>query len=219
MPVVNILIADDHSLTRRGLRALLETDRRWRVCGEASTGVEAVLKAKRLKPDLIILDLSMPELGGLEATRQIRQALPELPVLILTMHDSEELIQEVVSAGAQGYVLKSDLDINLITGVELLLKGKTFFSAKVSEILLDGYVKNAHSQLAMAQRRSQRLSPRQKEIVRHLAEGMLNKEVAAALGISAKTVEAHRAQIMTKLGLRSFSELVRYAVREHIVKS
>jgi len=219
MPVVNILIADDHSITRRGLRALLETDRRWRVCCEASTGVEAVLKAKRLKPDLIILDLSMPELGGLEATRQIRQALPELPVLILTMHDSEELIQEVVSAGAQGYVLKSDLDINLITGVELLLKGKTFFSAKVSEILLDGYVKNAHSQLAMAQRRSQRLSPRQKEIVRHLAEGMLNKEVAAALGISAKTVEAHRAQIMTKLGLRSFSELVRYAVREHIVKS
>lgn len=216
--ITKILIADDHSVTRRGLRALLETKPQWKVCGEAANGLDAVFKAKRLKPDVVVMDISMPEVNGLEATRRMRKEMPELPVVILTMHDSEELIQELVNAGARGYILKSDLDVNLFTGVKAVLDGKTFFSAKVSEIVLEGYVKTARSGLEAAKQQAAELSPRQRQIVRYLAEGKLNKEVAAELGISTKTVEAHRSNIMARLKLRSFSDLVRYAVRQGIVE-
>jgi DNA-binding NarL/FixJ family response regulator len=218
MALTRILVADDHSVVRRGVRALLESESGWNVCGEAATGAEAILKAKRLKPDIIVMDISMPEVSGLEATRQIHEELPDTPVLILSMHDSDQLVRDALSAGARGYVLKSDLDRNLFVAVQALRQGKTFFSPKVSEIVLDGFLRRQAGPLARDKRPHTELTPRQKEVVRLLAEGKSNKEVAGTLGISAKTVEVHRAQIMRRLGLRSFSDLVRYAVREKLVE-
>jgi DNA-binding NarL/FixJ family response regulator len=217
MPFVRILVADDHSVTRRGVRALLETKDGWRVCGEAATGSEAILKAKKLKPHVVVMDISMPEVDGLEATRQIHAEMPDVAVLMLTMHDSERVVRDVLAAGARGYVLKSDVDRNLILAIEALQRGKSFFSAKVTEIVVDGYLKNKPARPRATASTATELTPRQKEIVQHLAEGKANKEVAAALGISTKTVEAHRAEIMRKLQLNSFSDLIRYAVRERIV--
>jgi len=218
MAITRILVADDHSVVRRGVRALLESESGLSVCGEAATGAEAILKAKRLKPDIIVMDISMPEVNGLEATRQIHKELPDTPVLILSMHDSDQLVRDTLSAGARGYVLKSDLDRNLSMAVQALRQGKTFFSPKVSEIVLDGFLRTQAGHPPRNKRPSTELTPRQKEVVRLLAEGKSNKEVAGTLGISVKTVEAHRAQIMRKLVLRSFSDLVRYAVREKLVE-
>jgi DNA-binding NarL/FixJ family response regulator len=217
MASVRILVADDHSLVRRGMRALLETKPTWIVCGEAGSGAETILKAKRLKPDVVVMDISMPEVDGLEATRQLHKELPETAVLILTMHETEEVVREVLNSGARGYVLKSDLDRNLLLGVEALAAGRPFFSAKVSEIMLNGYLKNSALWSKPASGRAARPTQRQREVVRLLAEGKTNKEVGVALGISVKTVETHRNQIMRKLELQSFSDLVRYAVREKLV--
>jgi len=216
---IRILVADDHSIVRRGLRALLETQAGWEICGEAATGAETILKAKRLKPDVIVMDISMPELDGLEATRQIHKEMPEIPVLILSMHESDELVRSILEAGARGYILKSDLDRNLFVAIRAVLGGrKTFVSAKVADIVLGGFMKTATTRARAFHQPSAPLTARQKEVVRLLAEGKINKEVADALGISTKTVEAHRAQIMRKLALRSFSDLVRYAVREKMVE-
>lgn len=217
MSSIRILVADDHSIVRRGVRALLESQAGWTICGEAATGAEAILKAKRLKPDIIVMDISMPELNGLEATRQIHAVMPETPVLILSMHESDQHVREMLDAGARGYVLKSDLDRNLYVAIQTLRQGKTFFSAKVSEIVVDGFIKGTANRRRQAQTTHQELTPRQKEVVQHLAAGRINKEIGAILGISTKTVEAHRAQIMRRLELRSFSDLVLYAARENII--
>jgi len=221
-PAVRILVADDHSIVRRGVRSLLETKPGWAVCGEAVSGADAILKAKRLKPDVVVMDITMPEINGLEATRQIRREVPKTGVIILSMHETYQTVREVVDAGAQGYVLKSDLDLGLITAIENLLRGGTFFSPKVTELVMDGYLKGGAADPAPEARAStpgRRITPRQTEVVRLLAEGKTNKEVALALGISVKTAETHRTQIMHKLGLKSFSDLVKYAVREKLVKA
>ena len=168
MPSTRILVADDHSLVRRGVRALLETQREWTICGEATTGAEAILKAKRLRPDIIVMDISMPEVNGLEATRQIHAEMPETPVLILTMHDSDQFVREVLDAGARGYVLKSDLDRNLFLAIQALRQGKTYFSAKVSEIVLEGFMRTHAARPPRAKGQSPELTSRQKEIVRLL---------------------------------------------------
>lgn len=217
MSLVRILVADDHGITRRGVRALLETKPGWKVCGEAITGAEAILKTRQLKPDVVIMDFSMPEVNGLEATRQIHAEMPDVAVLILTMHESGQLIREAINVGARGYVLKSDLDRILFLAIPAILRGKNFFSPKASAMVIDGYLKDNGPRPAAAELPSTQLTPRQLEIVRHLAQGKLNKEIAAALNISPKTVEAHRAQIMRRLQLRTFSELVRYAVRQGLV--
>ncbi len=212
---VRILVADDHSIVRRGLRALLETHVGWKVCGEAATGAEALRQVKRLKPDVAIVDITMPDLNGFEATRRIRESIPQTEVLILTMHESEQTLREVLDAGARGYVLKSDLDLSLVAAVESVLRHEPFFSSRVSEMVLDGYLKGT------AQARAEGvapLTPRQREVVRLLAEGKTNKEVAVALGISVKTAETHRTIIMRKLKLCSFSDMVRYAVRNKLVE-
>ncbi len=216
MRQVRILVADDHSIVRRGVRALLETHPGWKVCGEAATGAEAVKQAKRLRPDVAVVDVTMPDLSGFEATRQIREAVPQTEVLILTVHESEQALRELLDAGALGYVSKSDLDLNLVAAVESLLRHKPFFSSRVSEMMLEGYLKRVPSKPAGTALTT--LTPRQREIVRLLAEGKTNKEVAAALGISVKTTETHRNNIMRKLQLRSFSDLVRYAVRHKLVE-
>ncbi len=214
---MRILIADDHEVVRQGLRTILEAKRGWIVCGEASTGREAVEKARQLKPDVVVMDFSMPELNGLEATRQIRKALPQTEVLILTMHDSEQLVRNMLAAGARGYVLKKDAGNILVKAVEQLLQHKPFFTSKVTELVLSGYLDPAVP-ATKEDASGSPLTPREREVVQLLAEGKSNKEIADVLGISVHTAETHRTNIMRKLRLRSMSELVRYAIREHIIE-
>lgn len=215
--MVTILIADDHDVVRRGLRDMLNAHSGWQVCGEASNGREAVKLAVNLKPDVVVLDLSMPELNGLEATRQIRHELPRTEVLIFTMHETEQLIREVLAAGARGYVLKSDAGRHLVTAVESLSHHKPFFTARVSEALLDAYLKSASKPDEGSVFRT--LTAREREIVQMLAEGKSNKEIAAKLSISVKTVETHRATVMRKLDINSIVELVHYAIRNQLVEA
>jgi DNA-binding NarL/FixJ family response regulator len=181
------------------------------------TGREAVEKTKKLRPDVVVMDIAMPELNGLEATRQILKAAPRTGVLILTMHESEQLVREVLEAGAQGYVLKSDAGRDLVAAVEALSRHKVFFTSSVAKIVLEGYRKMG-SQADASGEPPSLLSPREREIIQLLAEGKSNNEVAEALYISAKTVETHRAHIMEKLNLHSITELVRYAIRNKIVE-
>ncbi len=218
MKTLQILIADDHELVRKGLRAVLESQPGWKVCGEAVNGRQAVELARQLGPDVIVLDVTMPELNGLEATRQILKAIPQAEVLILTMHESEKLVSEVLAAGAHGYILKADTSRLLVSAVELLAQHQPFFTGKISEVVLRGYLnpgKNGKSAAGPAQR----LTAREREIVQLLAEGKSNKEVAVALGVNVKTVDAHRANVMHKLGLHSVTDLVRYAIRNHIIEA
>jgi len=215
--MLRILLADDHDIVRRGLRDVLNAQPNWEVCGEASNGREAVKLALQLKPDLAVLDLSMPELNGLEATRQIRRELPKTEVLIFTMHESELMIREVLAAGARGYIMKTDAGRSLIAAVEALSHHKPFFTARVSESLLDTYLKfpiKADESSAF-----HLLTDREREIVQMLAEGKSNKEIALLLSISVKTVETHRATVMRKLGINSIVELVHYAIRNRLVEA
>jgi len=215
--MVQILLADDHDVVRRGLRDQLNQHEGWEVCGEASNGREAVNLALKLKPDVVVLDLSMPELNGLETTRQIRNELPHTEVLIFTMHETEQLIREVLSAGARGYVLKSDAARHLTSAVEALSHHKPFFTAKVSQALLDAFL-NSEAKLDGGSA-FHTLTSREREIVQMLAEGKSNKEIATALSISVKTVETHRATVMRKLEINSIVELVHYAIRNQLVEA
>lgn len=218
MKNLRILIADDHGLVRRGARAVLCSRRRWRVVGEAANGREAVRKAIELKPDVAVVDISMPELDGVEVARQIREAVPDTKVLMLTMHESDQMVRRALEAGARGYLLKSDLTECLAKAVEAVSKGKRFLTPKVSEIVLDGFLK-PRSQHQHGKRAGPATTPRELEIVRLLAAGKTNKEIAALLGITVRTVETHRAKIMLKLGLHSLAELVHYAMRNEIISS
>jgi len=215
MPV-RILIADDHHVVRTGLRALLESKAGWQVCAEATNGREAVEQASQLKPDVAVLDIGMPLLNGVEATRQIRKLSPHTEILILTMHDSELLVQEVLEAGAQGYILKDDADRNLIAAVDALRRHKPFLSSRVSDAVSKA-VQPSGEGFARQRSSRNRLTPREREIVQLLAEGKSNKEVAVVLGISVKTAETHRANIMLKLNFHSITELVRYALRNKMI--
>jgi DNA-binding NarL/FixJ family response regulator len=217
MPV-RILVADDHQVVRTGLRALLESKKGWRVCAEASNGREAVEKAGELKPDVAVLDIGMPLLNGVEATRQIRKLSPQTEILILTMHDSDQLVKEVLIAGAHGYILKDDADRNLIAAVDALRRHKPYLSSRVSEAASNA-ASPSEDGLALKQPSRGRLTPREREIVQLLAEGKSNKEIAGYLGISVKTAETHRANIMLKLDFHSLADLVRYAVRNNIIQS
>ena len=209
-----ILIADDHEMVRQGLRRVIIDAGSWDIIGEAVDGREAVELAKRTRPDVVVIDYSMPNLNGLEATRQIRAALPGTEVLVLTMHDSESLVREVLSAGAKGFVLKSDAGRVLLQGIETLLQHRPYFSSSISELLLNAYVAEAGER---ARESSTVLTAREREVVQLLAEGRSTKEAADQLGLSVKTVETHRANVMRKLGLQSFAELVRYAIRNNII--
>ena len=207
-----IVIADDHEVVRRGVRAILESKPGYDVVGEAADGIAVVKLALETKPDVALLDFSMPLLNGLEATRRIRQGSPKTEVLIFTMHDSETVIREVLEAGARGYLLKTDADMQLISAVKALSQHRPFFSSCVSETLLGDYLgKHARRTASGA------LTPREREIVQLIAEGNSNKLIGRHLELSVKTVETHRAAAMRKLGASSTADLVRYAIRNHIV--
>jgi DNA-binding NarL/FixJ family response regulator len=213
---IEILIADDHELIRQGLRSVFEQQHGWNLCAEAGDGRQAVELATKLKPDLVILDISMPELNGLEAARQIRRALPQVEVLILTMHESEQLVLDIVAAGARGYLLKSDAARLLVVAVEALASHQPFFTGKVSEMILRSH---AAQSSAGCQSPPGAMTPREREIIQLLAEGKSNKQIAIALGISPKTVEVHRSNLMRKFHLHSVTDLVRYAVRNKIIEA
>ncbi len=212
-----ILLADDHEVVRRGLCALLRAKPEWEVCGEASNGREAVEKAIKLNPDAVILDVGMPNLNGLEATRQIVKAKPQIRILILTLHDSDQLVQEVLNAGARGFLLKTDAARDLVTAIEALRNNKIYFTPKVASMVLEGYLRHNDNVSPPSHSSPSRLTPREREIVQLLAEGKSSRNVAEALGLSVKTAETHRANIMRKLNLHSVSDLVMYAVRNNIV--
>jgi DNA-binding NarL/FixJ family response regulator len=213
-PTARILLADDHDVVRKGLRAMLEARENWKVCGEATTGKEAIDMAASLRPDIAVLDLEMAELDGMEATRGIKKNCPEVEVLIFTMHDSDYLIREVLAAGARAFVLKSEGGGKLVEAIDAVLEHKPFFAARAAETLLQSIVKNR-----TAGNEPVPLTNREYEVVRLLSSGKSNKETAAMLGISVKTVETHRARIMRKLEFNSVAELVRYAVRERLIKA
>jgi DNA-binding NarL/FixJ family response regulator len=216
VPNLRILVADDHEVVRHGVRALLDGHPSWEVVAEAADGRDAVEKTIQLKADIVILDIGMPNLNGLEATRQILRSLPQARILILTMHESEQVVREVLEAGARGFLLKSDAGRDLVAAVEALQRHKTFFTSKVAEMVLESFLKSKPRPADQAEREI--LTPREREIVQLLAEGKSTKEVAVALGLSVKTAETHRSNIMRKLNLHSISELVLYAVRNNIVQ-
>src|SRR5258708_6814942 len=215
---LRILVADDHELVRRGIRGQLSARRGWIVVGEAMNGREAVEKANKLKPDVAILDISMPDLDGLQATRRIREAIPTTEVVVLTMHESDQMVRRVLDAGARGYVLKSDLATHLVKAVKDVCAGKMFLTPRVSDIVLRGFLATREGS-DPAEHSEARPTPREVEIIRLLAEGKANKEIAAKLGITIRTVETHRAKIMLKLVRNSLTKLIHYAFRQKIFTS
>lgn len=214
---LRILVADDHEIVRRGLVSLIKSHPDWEVCAEADNGRQAVEKAKQSKPDIAILDIGMPVLNGLEATRQILREHPGVRVLILTITDTDQAVQAVLDAGARGFILKSDAARDLVAAVEALAHNKTFFTARVADLVLSGFL-NKSPRSTRRDVSLPSLTPREREIVQLLAEGKSTKEVACHLNLSVKTAETHRSNIMRKLGLHSVSELVLYAVRNNIVQ-
>jgi DNA-binding NarL/FixJ family response regulator len=214
MSEVRILIADDHELIRRGLISALAERPEWNIVAEAADGRQACELAARHTPDIAVLDLSMPERNGLDVTRELRVTTPKTRILIVTAHESEQLIREVLDAGAMGYVLKSDAGRVLVQAIEALLDERPFFTSKVARFVLDGYLRSADDSVTQS---ALALSPRERHIVQLLAEGNNNKEVARALQLSVKTVETHRSNIMRKMEFGSLPDLVRYAIRNKIV--
>lgn len=216
MKAIRILIADDHPVVRRGVRTLLETRDGWSVCGEARNGEEALERVKTLKPDILIMDISMPGMRGFEAIRKIHEFDPNVGILTLTIHDTESMFRGAMEAGAHAYVLKSDLDGRLIEAVEALCENREFFSPGITETVLKSCVTDYHDRQLGVQDPDV-LTPRQLQVLRLVARGNSNKEVASILGISNRTVEAHRYQIMSRLHASTLSDLVIFAVRNNLI--
>ena len=219
MSALQILVADDHDIMRRGLRSLIETQPGWEVCAEAHTGTEAVEMAGKLHPHVAILDIAMPELNGLEAAKQIRQASSKTEILVLSMHYSDQLIRDMVDAGVRGYIIKSDSDRDLVVAVKALANHKPFFTPHATELMLSSLGDPHDAMPESSDEIKQHLTPREREIVQLISEGRNSKDVAVALGISVKTAETHRANIMRKLRVHTVSELVRYALRNKIIQA
>ena len=211
-----ILIADDHDIVRKGLRALVQEEPSWQVVADVQDGRSAVAKTQELKPDIAILDIAMPSLNGLDATKQIMKVNPDTKVLILTMHDSELLIQNVLNAGARGYLMKTDAGRDLVVAIRALLLGQTYFTQRVAQIVLDTFT---GKKTTTTEGDIQSLTAKEREVVQLLAEGKSSKEAADVLNVSTKTLETHRSNVMRKLGCHSVTDVVRYAIRNHLAQA
>ncbi|MBN8938110.1 MAG: response regulator transcription factor [Rhizobiales bacterium] len=209
--MARVLLAEDHEIVRRGIRSLLESRGNWEICAEAADGLEAVRLAIQEKPDIAILDYSLPGLNGLEVVKQVRKALPRLQILMFTQHDSEDLMRDVLRAGVRSFLLKSEADEHLLQAVSALAMSRPYFTDRVSETMLASFIGGSASAV--------HLTSRERETVQLIAEGASNKRIAAQLGVSVKTVETHRATAMRKLGAKSMADLIRYAVRNKLVES
>jgi DNA-binding NarL/FixJ family response regulator len=216
MTKLRILVADDHEVIRQGVISLIKSQPGWEVCAQVANGRDAIDRAKELRPDVVTLDVGMPILNGIEATRQITKDNPCAKVLILTMADGDRVVHEALEAGARGFVLKSDASRDLIAAIDAVGRGNTFFTARVSQTVLLGYLEYAHGGKGMDALSN--LSPREREVIQLLAEGHSSKQVASRLGISSKTAETHRSNMMQKLNLHSLPELVVFAVRNGIIQ-
>jgi DNA-binding NarL/FixJ family response regulator len=212
-----VLIADDHEVVRQGILSLVKMLNQFEVCGEAMDGRDAVQKAKELRPDIVIIDIGMPQLNGLDATRQIMRERPSTKVLVLTMHDSEQVVREVLEAGARGYLLKSDAGRDLVSALEALQLNKTFFTTKISEMVLASFLNSRTMEPTPSNALG--LTSREREVIQLVAEGKSTKEVAVNLGLSVKTADTHRSNLMRKLGVHYVSELVLYAIRNNIIEA
>jgi two-component system response regulator NreC len=213
---LRILLADDHTLVRQGLRKVLEERPAWEVVAEAGDGREAVRLAEQLKPDVCVLDVAMPLLNGVEATRQIARRVPSTRILVLSMYSDEAYVAQILQAGAAGYILKDSADVDLIQAVSEVARGKSFFSPPIARVMLDDYVRQLADKGIGD--RFESLSDREREVFQLIAEGKVNKEIATILSISPSTVETHRARIMEKLDLHSAAEIVLYAVRRGVIR-
>jgi DNA-binding NarL/FixJ family response regulator len=213
-----ILVVDDHAVVRRGLRALLESQSGLEICAEAADGIEAMQQVVKERPDLVILDLTMPQKNGLEVTRFIREEWPSTAVLILTMHFSEEIAREVLRCGARGYLLKSDVDIELLTAIRQIRQNKPFFTGKLAATMAESYVRDKRGKSDALGDDEGLLSSRELEVVQLLASGKSNKEAAASIGVSTRTIESHRNHVMQKMEFRSFSDLIRFAIRNNLIQ-
>lgn len=214
---LRILIADDHAVTRAGLRNLLSSKSGWHVCAEAATGREAVALTEQYRPNIVVMDIVMPELSGLEATRRIRKLVPRTKIVVLSLHYSDGLVREIVDAGASAYVLKSDASKDLLKAIRAVANHQPYFTSPANEVLTKG-ICDQNLEAASSGLIYQTLTGREREIVQLLAEGQSCKEIAVGLGISVKTAETHRTNATHKLGIHSVSELVRFAVKHHMIE-
>jgi two-component system, NarL family, response regulator NreC len=215
---LRILIADDHQVMLEGIRVLIERQPEWKVCGLATNGREAIAQANALKPDIVVLDMTMPELNGLEAAIQIKRNLPDTQILMFTAHESDDLVRKAFAVGVKSFISKTEAHEFLVEAIEALARHKPYFTAKVSDILFSNIANRGGGRRDEVER-GRRLSAREREIVQLIAEGKSNKGVADALGVSVRTAEAHRANILRKLKLQSIAALVRYAVRNKIIEA
>ena len=215
---LRILIADDHEVVRRGLCTLLQTHEGWEICGEAKDGREAVEMARQTRPDVVILDVGMPNLNGLAATRQLTQQNPQQKIIVLTITDSDEVIREALDAGARGFVLKSDAARDLVSAVEALQRNRMFFTPRVNDLVLAGFLDRGYNGSNGQAPKLPKLTQREREVVQLLAEGKSSKEVASFLNLSTKTAETHRSNIMRKLGFHSIRDIVVYAIQNNIIQ-
>jgi DNA-binding NarL/FixJ family response regulator len=211
MKKIRVLLAEDHTIVRKGLRSLLEDEANIQVVGEAEDGREAVRMTQELLPDVVLMDISMPGLSGLEATRQIKERFPEVNVLVLTRHANEEYVLQILQAGASGYVVKKAAPAELMLAIQAVYRGDSFLSPAISREVIEEYTRRAGAN------DYDRLTDREREVLQLIAEGRSNREIAELLHVSMKTVENHRANLMDKLGLRSVAELTRYAIRKGII--
>ena len=215
MSKIKILLVEDHTIVRQGLRSLLEQNSGMEVIGEAENGKEAVHKAENLKPDIVLMDVSMPLLNGIEATRQIKKHWPEIKVLILTMHTTEEYIFQILRAGASGYIVKKAAHQELITAIHAVNKGNKFLSPSISKKVIEEYILKAGKMIE--QDSFERLTAREREVLQLISEGKSNRDIAERLFLSVKTVESHKANVMEKLDIHTKTDLIKYALRKGII--
>jgi two-component system response regulator NreC len=214
MNKIRILLVDDHSLVRSGLMKLLEPQKEFQVVGEAGDGEEALALVKKLQPDVVLMDLSMPKMSGLEATKLIGVKFPNVRVLVLTMHENEEYVFQILKAGAGGYILKDSGRDELVKAIQAVARGEKFFSSRISEIMVQGFLKKGDAKSTSEESDDLPLTKREREVLAYIAEGMNNQQIAEKLFISPRTVDTHRTNIMQKLDIHDTANLVRFAIEQ-----